>query len=1065
MSQSLRIPGQIEGDLNELLMVLRDQLGQPQVRQRAGACSRAVGVAGHRDHRHTHPEGVAACCVAVEGEWIQCDIDRVVAVVILGTQPARKEIDSIGTDAMRFKRPDLLLTDTRRVTGQNDAGIGNLLEEPCPQGNNAMIELGGMIQTSESEPAISLGGQLPHRRRLTGWLEAEKTGQPHKLFGIERLILPRRIGDRVGDAITHRIQPGGVQPTEITRLHRRWPAGKGEHSILSRMTGKIDDDVFLGAVDFLRKFQVIQVGGVVPAVGICLKSPGDIVGPTNIRIAGDDKLFPIMRSKYRLKEIRHRMLTKIRRNIRDAQRPIGIAAVLRGKSGDAVIVDTDCLKLPVLFKEQLTVNFWIVVQGKNQVASGLGEIRHKFQCVARRGNRLRNITGAKQSHRKIHPCPDEIRFDLDGSARQIDGLIVVSGEKQRVGKLTERGHAIWINREHMTCNDNHILKVSLELENTSQVCQRLNVCWCKLNGIFYVIQGFIQTPLHRQRPAKVHVGIGVVWIQLHSAVAIKDGFVKLSNLRQCHAKAIVCAGQTRIDLHCFLKQGNGIHQLVLPQVGPSESFVCSGKVGAHRDGQGKSICGFSRTLQILQHQANIKMESGVVGVQRHGALKIGQRLLVSACVSAQKPVIAVKICSVGRQLQRAVYKRFGRRCVATARQQQSQHMKAVWFLWLRGKDRTIDPFGFIELARDMKLNRLLDCRHVRARHRHIVRKDVRPNHNARSRIELISPTASLTYFPMPKVRKAVITAAGRGTRQYPASTAVQKEMFPLVDRDGLTKPVIQIIGEEAIDSGIEQVCIITGPGEEKQYREYFKRLDENMLQAFRGKDWALLASEKLGAFGERLSFAEQLTPEGFGHAVYQAKKFAGDEPFLLLLGDHVFISNTTDRCARQVTRVFEEYDCDAVTAVQLTTEPDLHLFGTIRGKPIDENRGVHQAELIIEKPAIEVARQKLTTPGLPGGNYLSHFGMHVFSPRIFDSLEYLIKNNLREKGEFQLTAAQEHLRQTGNKYFTAIVQGQRYDTGIPYGLMESQLALALNSVHKTEICQAITRIMALQIKS
>src|SRR3954465_5309350 len=106
---------------------------------------------------------------------------------------------------------------------------------------------------------------------------------------------------------------------------------------------------------------------------------------------------------------------------------------------------------------------------------------------------------------------------------------------------------------------------------------------------------------------------------------------------------------------------------------------------------------------------------------------------------------------------------------------------------------------------------------------------------------------------MGRVRKAVITAAGRGTRQYPASAAVQKEMFPLVDRDGLTKPVIQIIGEEAIGSGIEQICIITQPGEEKRYREYFKALNDEMRQTtFRGKDWALLESEKLAAFGQRL---------------------------------------------------------------------------------------------------------------------------------------------------------------------------------------------------------------------
>src|SRR6187402_1229281 len=110
---------------------------------------------------------------------------------------------------------------------------------------------------------------------------------------------------------------------------------------------------------------------------------------------------------------------------------------------------------------------------------------------------------------------------------------------------------------------------------------------------------------------------------------------------------------------------------------------------------------------------------------------------------------------------------------------------------------------------------------------------------------------------MAKVRKAVITAAGKGTRQYPASTAVQKEMFPLVDRDGLTKPVIQIIGEEAIDSGIEQICIVTSPDEAKYYREYFRRMSDQDAKSFRGKDWAILESEKLGAFGERLTFAEQ----------------------------------------------------------------------------------------------------------------------------------------------------------------------------------------------------------------
>src|SRR4030095_7909627 len=154
---------------------------------------------------------------------------------------------------------------------------------------------------------------------------------------------------------------------------------------------------------------------------------------------------------------------------------------------------------------------------------------------------------------------------------------------------------------------------------------------------------------------------------------------------------------------------------------------------------------------------------------------------------------------------------------------------------------------------------------------------------------------------------------------------------------------------------------------------------------------------------------------GCAHAVSRAKKSAANEPFLLLLGDHIYISDIKDRCARQLIKVYEQYMLDVVTGVQPTVERQLHLFGTIKGDPIDAQKGIYRAQLIIEKPTIEVAREKLATRMLPAGNYLAHFGMHVFSPRIFDSLEYLIKNNLREKGEIQLTAAQEQLRPAQDK--------------------------------------------------
>ena len=317
---------------------------------------------------------------------------------------------------------------------------------------------------------------------------------------------------------------------------------------------------------------------------------------------------------------------------------------------------------------------------------------------------------------------------------------------------------------------------------------------------------------------------------------------------------------------------------------------------------------------------------------------------------------------------------------------------------------------------------------------------------------------------MPRVRKAVITAAGRGTRQYPATSAIQKEMITVVDRDGLTKPTLQLILEECVESGVDEICVVVSPGGDTELKKYFKRMGDDDARAFRGKDWAILESENLGSLGDRITYVTQETPEGFGHAVYQAKDFVGDEPFVLLLGDHVYISEVKDRCVLQLIKTFEKFGLDAVTGVQPTIEKLLYLFGTIKGKPYDVEKGLFQAELIIEKPAVEVARERLVTPGLPAGNYLTHFGVHVFGPGIFDSLDHLITNDLREKGEIQFTSAQEHLRQNSDKYWAQVVQGQRYDMGIPYGLMETQIALALHGQHRAEVCEAIARILAMQVK-
>ena len=152
-----------------------------------------------------------------------------------------------------------------------------------------------------------------------------------------------------------------------------------------------------------------------------------------------------------------------------------------------------------------------------------------------------------------------------------------------------------------------------------------------------------------------------------------------------------------------------------------------------------------------------------------------------------------------------------------------------------------------------------------------------------------------------QIRKAVITAAGRGVRLYPAADTVQKAMLPVVDRDGLSKPVIQIIAEEALESGIEEICVICAPGDEDTYRRQFKSLHENLLASYRGADWAQEQAERLSNVVSRLRFAPQHNPHGYGHAVFCAREFVGDQPFLLLLGDHLYVSHLAGkRCAKQL---------------------------------------------------------------------------------------------------------------------------------------------------------------------
>lgn len=297
---------------------------------------------------------------------------------------------------------------------------------------------------------------------------------------------------------------------------------------------------------------------------------------------------------------------------------------------------------------------------------------------------------------------------------------------------------------------------------------------------------------------------------------------------------------------------------------------------------------------------------------------------------------------------------------------------------------------------------------------------------------------------MKTIRKAVITAAGRGTRQFPATRTLQKEMLPLVDRDGITKPALQLLVEEAVQAGIEQVGIVVNPESEAGVLAYFGALTDE--EASWGNDKQLLyeQAEHLQSLGEHIVTIVQREPLGLGHAVYLTKDFVGDEPFVMYLGDHVLLSHAPQNCTQQVLAVYARTG-GTLSAVRRTPEERVPLYGTLAGDPLPQVPNTLHVHTMIEKPSIAEARQQLRMSSLPEGTYYCFFGINVFTPRIFKALERTITEGITMKGEYQLTTAQQMLVEEGD-YYACEIQGEALDIGIPQGYLEAQMALGLAGV-------------------
>jgi len=276
-----------------------------------------------------------------------------------------------------------------------------------------------------------------------------------------------------------------------------------------------------------------------------------------------------------------------------------------------------------------------------------------------------------------------------------------------------------------------------------------------------------------------------------------------------------------------------------------------------------------------------------------------------------------------------------------------------------------------------------------------------------------------------EIKKAVVTAAGTAQRTLPLQT--------LVDRDGTAKTALCIIIEEILQAGIEEICLVIHPNDRAAY------------------------TAAAGGHASRLQFVEQPEPLGYGQAVHCASEFTGTEPFLLLVGDHLYVSASQKRCASQLVEMAVVERC-AVSAVQATHESKLPYYGAVGGRLAAHRKGLYEITEVREKPTPTEAEQKLIVPGLRSGHYLCFFGMHVLTPTVMEILGQTLKA-APSSGGVPLSAALAKLA-ARERYLACELQGRRYDIGVKYGLLTAQLALALDGKDSKEVLSDLVELLA-----
>ena len=277
-----------------------------------------------------------------------------------------------------------------------------------------------------------------------------------------------------------------------------------------------------------------------------------------------------------------------------------------------------------------------------------------------------------------------------------------------------------------------------------------------------------------------------------------------------------------------------------------------------------------------------------------------------------------------------------------------------------------------------------------------------------------------------KIRKALITAAAPDQSKLPLQT--------IIDKDGIKKSVLEILVEEVVKAGITDIGIVIQPNNEKTY------------------------GQVLGQYAHYVKFIHQESALGYGQALYCAKDYIGNEFFLHLVGDHLYVNRNNESCAKHLVDFATKHEC-AVSTVQATRESLIPNFGVVGGVAHQNLNAVYKINKVIEKPTPTVAEQELLVPGLRIGHYLCFFGMHVLSPTVFTILGHELEKNPGNK--ISLSVALNILAAT-EQYLALEKNDLRFDMGNKYGLLKAQLALALNGKDRDQVLTEMLELLVMR---